>query len=131
MNVANASPTPSPGRILVVDDNADAGEMLAEALSLYGYEAVSSLDPLEALELARREPPRAALLDIGLPGIDGYELARRMRAEPSLSKIPLIALTGYGQSSDIERSEAAGFSTHLVKPVQLEELMKVLESLLR
>ncbi len=108
--------------ILVVDDNVDALEMLTEALNLLGHDAHPAADAEAALALAGTLKPRLALLDIGLPVIDGYELGRRLRALPGLGAIKLVALTGYGQTSDRERSRSAGFVAHLVKPVDLDAI---------
>ncbi len=105
-------------RVLLVDDNPDAVETLEEALALLGYEVVTARDGPSALRVARERPPTVALLDIGLPVMDGHELAIQLREMlgPSLH---LVAITGSGQDHDRERSAAAGFSAHLVKPVQL------------
>jgi CheY-like chemotaxis protein len=116
-------------RILVVDDNTDALEMLADALRLLGHEPATAGDGVAALALAPSVKPRLALLDIGLPGMDGYELGRRLRELPGLESLELVALTGYGQASDRERSRAAGFSQHLVKPVELVAIEKLLANL--
>lgn len=103
-------------RILVVDDNADAAETLALLLRARGHEVRVAYDGSSALELCREFHPQAALLDIGLPQIDGYELARRLRNEHQ-RRLLLIALTGYGRDDDRRLSEDAGFDHHLVKPV--------------
>ena len=116
-------------RVLVVDDNADALELLAESLELLGYEIVRAVDGMAALAVAAKELPSIALLDIGLPLMDGYELARRLRSTRGLEGIKLVALTGYGQQSDRQRSAAAGFDAHLVKPVTMEAVQATLESL--
>ena len=115
--------------ILVVDDNVDALEMLTEALNLLGHDAHPAADAAAALALAGTLKPRLALLDIGLPEIDGYELGRRLRALPGLDTIKLVALTGYGQASDKERSRAAGFVAHLVKPVDLDAIHALVNEL--
>jgi CheY-like chemotaxis protein len=115
--------------ILVVDDNEDAAEMLAEVLALVGHRTRAVFDSAGALELAEGFRPDAALLDIGLPGMDGYELARRLRAIPELARICLVAVTGYGQASDRERALQAGFDEHLVKPVDFDEVQAVLSRL--
>jgi PAS domain S-box-containing protein len=120
--------TPVPRRILVVDDNADAAEMLRELLTTFGHETALAFDGKTALELALRFKPEVALLDIGLPGMDGYELARRLRAVTDLERLQLIAVTGYGQDHDRARTKAAGFDQHVVKPVGLEELTELLET---
>ena len=96
--------------------------MLAEALRLKGYETAVAHDGPEALRLAAGTPLDAALLDIGLPVMDGYELAARLQAMPELDDIQLVAVTGYGQESDKRRSKAAGFHHHIVKPVDLDAL---------
>jgi CheY-like chemotaxis protein len=106
--------------VLVVDDNVDAAEMLAELLRASGYTASVAYDGPVALELARASPPNIVLIDIGLPVMDGYELARRLRG--MLNGARLIAVTGYGQQGDRERSREAGFDAHLVKPVSLDVL---------
>src|SRR5262249_36988851 len=112
--------------IPVVDDNVDAAESLAEVLELLGNQVRVAHDGLEALRLARESVPDLALLDIGLPVIDGYELAQRLRAEhPSLR---LVAVSGYGQDADRDAAFQAGFSRHLVKPVTLQEIESVVKN---
>jgi CheY-like chemotaxis protein len=81
---------------------------------------------VSALEMIFAQPPDAALLDIGLPGIDGYELARRFRAAPSTASLPLIAVTGYGRPEDFTRSIQAGFDTHIVKPIDIDVVLRTL-----
>jgi len=115
-------------RILVVDDNADAVESLALLLELSGHEVHRAYDGTTAVELARTLRPEIALLDLGLPGMDGYAIARALRADAATAATTLIALTGYGQSTDRERSRIAGFDAHLVKPVDFEELQALLGS---
>ena len=115
-------------RVLIVDDNIDAAEMLEELLEVMGHEVEMATDPIAALDVAARFVPDVAVLDIGLPVIDGYELAARLRALPGLSGSRLIALTGYGQEHDRQRSRAAGFHAHLVKPVDLERLERLVET---
>lgn len=117
-------------RILIVDDNADAAELLAYALALTGYETFVAHDGPTALRLIETVTPDAAFLDIGLPVMDGYELATRLRSTPGLARIRLIAVTGYGQESDRKRSAAAGFDYHLVKPVSLDQITEVVAQLL-
>jgi signal transduction histidine kinase/CheY-like chemotaxis protein len=114
-----------PRRVLIVDDNRDAAESLAEMLRLDGHTVRVAFQPLAGLALAEEFGPDVAVLDIGLPSMDGYELARRFRQRFG-SDCRLIALTGYGQADDRERSSAAGFAAHLVKPVDLEQLSAVL-----
>jgi signal transduction histidine kinase len=113
-------------RILVVDDKEDAAQSLAMLLRLKGHEVQVALDGPAALELARSCRAEVALLDIGMQGMDGYELARRLRQEPDGQSILLIALTGWGQADDRQRSQEAGFDYHLVKPVDPESLQELL-----
>jgi PAS domain S-box-containing protein len=124
----SAAPAPR-ARVLVVDDNQDALEMLVEALGILGHEAHGAVDVASALEIAARVRPDLALLDIGLPVMDGYELGRQLKALPGLDGIKLVALTGYGQSSDREKSTAAGFAAHLVKPVELQAIGALIRDL--
>jgi signal transduction histidine kinase len=112
--------------IMVVDDNVDAAATLAMLLEASGHRVTVEHDPLRALERADEEAPQAYLLDIGLPGIDGYELARRLRTRPAAAQSLLVAITGYGQDSDRQRASAAGFDRHLVKPIDLCILQDVL-----
>jgi PAS domain S-box-containing protein len=152
---ADTAPRAAGERLLVVDDNADALEVLCESLERLGYKTMRASDGPSALVLAAkaardedeapgadaharagadgdgdaRQRPTVGLLDIGLPLMDGYELARRLREVSGLEDIKLIAITGYGQSADRERSAAAGFDAHLVKPVSLEAVQKALERL--
>jgi PAS domain S-box-containing protein len=123
---ALAAPDLRPGRrILVVDDNPDAAEMLALLLRRRGHQAEVAHDGPSALELYERFRPDAALLDIGLPVMDGYELARRLRARAGDSLL-LVAVTGYGQDTDRQRSHDVGFAHHLVKPVSTKQLLDIL-----
>jgi signal transduction histidine kinase/ActR/RegA family two-component response regulator len=112
--------------IAVVDDNPDSADTLATLLRAQGHEVAVHYSPHDALRAAATRAPQAYLLDIGLPDIDGYELARRLRALPQAAQSRLIAITGYGQLQDRERSAAAGFSTHLVKPVDIAALSSAL-----
>jgi len=116
-------------RILVADDNADALETLATVLELGGHEVFSAANGSLALECAERHLPEVALLDIGMPLLDGYEVARRIRAQAWGKRITLVALTGWGQDSDRRRSQEAGFDSHLVKPLDLEKLTQLLARL--
>ena len=111
-------------RLLVVDDNADTVESLAMLLRLSGHEVQTAMDGPAGLQAALSGNPDVAMLDIGLPGIDGYELARRIRQQTD--KPVLIAMTGYGQAEDRERTKEAGFDYHLVKPVDPEKLQELL-----
>jgi signal transduction histidine kinase len=111
------SELPSRRRVLVVDDNRDAAEMLAAMLGVWGQETRVAYDGMDALAIAGAFQPDIVLLDIGLPNVDGYEIGRRMRTEPWGQRALLVAVTGWGQESDLERSRRAGFDRHLVKPV--------------
>jgi signal transduction histidine kinase/ActR/RegA family two-component response regulator len=111
-----------PTRLLLVDDNQDAVDLLALSLTELGHHVRAAYDPRTALAMAREQPPDVALLDIGLPGMDGYELAAALRAQHPGAPLGLIALSGYGQPADRSRSVAAGFTAHLVKPVDLAAL---------
>ena len=113
-------------RVLVVDDNADGGDSLVALLNLNGYDAVLAGDGPAALEMAAKNPPDVVLLDIGLPGMDGYEVCRRLR-EQGHERAAIIALTGYGQP-DRGRLELHGFDNYIVKPCPLPELLRILES---
>ena len=115
-------------RVLVVDDNQDAADALVEALVGHGHAAMAAYDGPTGIEAARRQRPEVAFLDIGLPVMDGYELARRLR-ELLGPTVKLVALTGYGQDRDRALSRAAGFDDHLVKPVELEQIMGLLGQL--
>jgi PAS domain S-box-containing protein len=117
------------GHILLVDDNRDAVEALAEGLEAFGYRVTVAFDGPGGLEAAARQCPDLALLDIGLPVLDGYELARRLRELPEMRMVPLVALTGYGQDTDRQRALEAGFQEHLVKPVELSRLRSLLQRL--
>jgi signal transduction histidine kinase len=119
--------TISPRRILVVDDNVDAAESLADLLQAGGHEVRTAYNGPSCLELAVNYQPEVVLLDIGLPGMDGYEVARRLRQIPPLADVTLVALTGYGQKEDVARAKAAGFDSHMVKPVDADPLFGLLE----
>jgi two-component system CheB/CheR fusion protein len=113
-------------RVLVVDDNADAAESLALLLRLEGQDVRVAGDGPAALQAAAAQRPDVVFLDLGMPGMDGYEVCARFRREPDLAGVTLVALTGWGQDEDRRRSHAAGFDRHLVKPVGVEALREVL-----
>lgn len=117
----------SPKRILVVDDNVDAAESLAELLMLKGHETRAVTDPRTALDVAPDFSPQVILLDIGLPDIDGFQVARRLRQMAQTRDSLLVAVTGYGQAEDRKASAAAGFDHHLVKPVNLRQLEDLID----
>jgi signal transduction histidine kinase len=113
--------------VLVVDDNVDAANTLAALLSLQGHDVRVAFDGEQAIEDAKQSRPDVVVLDIGLPGMNGYEVARTMREDPELSGIRLVALTGYGQADDVERARDAGFDRHFVKPLDPRRLGKLIE----
>ncbi len=113
-------------RILVVDDNVDAADSLAMLLQLDGHDVEAVYGGAAAIEAVRRRQPQMVFLDIGLPEMDGYEVARQLRKHDFAAPLRLIALTGYGQQEDVERSYAAGFNDHLVKPVSAQALETIL-----
>ena len=113
-------------RILIVDDNADGRETLAMMLGLHGHEVHEAVDGPTGVEAALAWKPDAAIVDIGLPGFDGYEVARRIRAAAKGVAIRLVALTGYGQEDDRRQALAAGFDSFLVKPADLHALQAIL-----
>jgi CheY-like chemotaxis protein len=112
--------------VLVVDDNVDAAESVAMILRLSGYDVRCSYDGVSALDTAKAYHPDVVVLDIGLPGISGYEVARRLRLDPEFEDTPLVAVTGYGQEADRRRSEIAGIDYHLTKPVDPATLQQLL-----
>jgi two-component system CheB/CheR fusion protein len=116
-------------RILVVDDNRDAAEGVAMLLEVFGHRVSVAADGPAALESARKDVPAIMLIDIGLPGMDGYEVARRVRELPELSGVVLVALTGYGLDEDRRRARAAGFEHHLTKPVAPAVLRALIASI--
>jgi PAS domain S-box-containing protein len=109
-------------RVLLVDDNVDAMEMMGFLLAEMGYEAHTTADASQIEDLARRHDPQVIVLDIGLPGVDGYQVARRIKSNPQLTHIRLVAHTGYGSPEDRRRAHEAGFDAHLVKPAELSDL---------
>lgn len=127
-----AAPAPTgksdvtPKRVLVVDDNEDSADLLREMLQWVGHEVAIAHDGPSALAVADGFAPEVAVLDIGLPVMDGYELGRRLRERPQGASCRLIALSGYGQERDRARSSAAGFEAHLVKPVDGRRLLQVI-----
>lgn len=123
-----SEPPPGALRVLVVDDNEDGAEMLAEALSGKGYDTRVAHDAPTALRVAAEFAPDVAFLDIGLPVMDGYELAAHLRDIPGLGALRLVAVTGYGQKEDRQRTEQAGFHHHLVKPVDITAIEATLRA---
>jgi CheY-like chemotaxis protein len=123
-------PTPErhmpPARTLIIDDNVDGAESLAVLLKTLGLEVRTAYDGPAGLSVAAEFQPEVVLLDIGLPRMDGYEVARRLRGQPGLTGMLLIALSGYGQDEDRQRSREAGFDHHLLKPVSREVLVDLI-----
>jgi signal transduction histidine kinase len=118
------------GRVLLVDDNADAVDMLKELLTRDGHHIEVAYDAPSALEIAASFRPHIAVLDLGLPVVDGFELARLLRQQPASAATRVVALTGYGQAGDRRKTAEAGFVAHLVKPINLEKLRSLIDSLL-
>ena len=113
-------------RVLIVDDNEDASATMARLLEMVGFRVRTVPDGVSALELVRSFRPDTVLLDIGLPGMNGYDVCRALRALADLDSMTVIAVTGYGQADDRRRTREAGFDFHLVKPVTVEEIRKIL-----
>jgi CheY-like chemotaxis protein len=112
--------------VLVVEDNPDARETLQDMLELWGHRVATAADGPQGVEQARSLQPDVVLIDIGLPGFDGYETARQVRSMAQDKRVRLVALTGYGETGARQRAEEAGFDAYLVKPVAVEELARVL-----
>ena len=117
-------------RILVVDDNVDAAETMVMLLDLSGHEARSAYDGQQALDVAFSFRPDLVFLDIGLPGMNGYEVAQRLLADPATASTKLVALTGWGTDDDIRKSKVSGCHAHLTKPVDHEAVEALMVSLL-
>jgi two-component system CheB/CheR fusion protein len=117
---------PSSRRVLVVDDNRDLAESLAMILRFWGHDVIVAYNGREALELAKSRPPDVVFLDIGLPHLDGFEVARQMRADAELRRARIVAITGYGREEDRQRSRDVGFDLHLTKPVDPWQLQALL-----
>jgi CheY-like chemotaxis protein len=128
---AQETPAPSGHRLLVVDDNQDAANSLAMLLRMQGHEVRVAYSGMAALEMTRAYAPDVVFLDIGMPGMDGYEVARRLRQQPGLEQVVVAALTGWGQQEDRRRTAEAGFNHHLVKPPDPKALENVLAELKR
>jgi CheY-like chemotaxis protein len=127
--IANPGSEPAGPRILVVEDDADSRRLMQRLLRLWGYDALAAEDGPAAVEAAVAHRPRVALVDLGLPGLDGYEVARQIRAALG-GAVRLVALTGYGEPEDRDRTAAAGFDLHLVKPVHPDRLSQTILDLL-
>ena len=127
--VAAENPRGPSRRVLVVDDNRDAAASLAMILKMMGHEVRSANDGEAAVALAAEYRPRLVLMDLGMPKVDGYEAARRMRAQSWGAELFLVALTGWGTEEDRRRTQDAGFDSHLVKPIDMGILRKVIAEL--
>ena len=125
---APAGAQTSSRRILVVDDNRDAADMLGSLLTTHGHEVVVAYDAAAALREAAGFKPDVGLLDIGMAGMDGYELARRLRGDRQLRRLFLVAITGWGQEEDRRRALSAGFDAHLTKPADPDAIAALLAS---
>ena len=123
----SSRPAPPARRVLVVDDNRDGAESLAMMLELAGHEVALAYDGLEAIERAAQFRPEVILMDVGMPRLNGLDATRRIRQEPWGKASTIIALTGWGQECDREQSREAGCNGHLVKPVALDELHRMLD----
>jgi CheY-like chemotaxis protein len=132
MDKANDPQAPGGLRILIVDDSADTTEMAALALAVHGYQVRTAPDGPTALRMVQEQRPDVILLDIGLPQVDGWEVARRLRelTGPEAKPPVLIAISGYGGAEIAQCSQAAGINLHLVKPVDMDELRQLLSRLL-
>jgi CheY-like chemotaxis protein len=117
--------------VLVVDDNRDAATSLAMMLQIMGHDAQTAFDGLQALEIAAEHQPELVLLDIGMPGLNGYETALRIRQQPWGREAVIAALTGWGQDTDRRKSQEAGFDHHMTKPLAPEALKQLLSGLVR
>lgn len=125
--MGDANPAATGGRrILVVDDNEDAAESLAALLRIFGHQVEVAFDGEQALVRAPAWQPQVVLLDVGMPRMDGHEVARRMRAEPWGAAMKIVALSGFGDGADRDRSREAGCDDHLVKPVSPTDLERVI-----
>jgi CheY-like chemotaxis protein len=116
-------------RVLIVDDNVHAAESLGMIVKLWNHDAKVSFDGPEAVELAEKYRPQVVLLDIGLPGMDGYSVARSIRSQSETDGVVLVAMTGYGREEDVQRSKSSGFDHHLVKPIDFTELQELLREI--
>jgi CheY-like chemotaxis protein len=113
-------------KVVVCDDNVDAADSLSALLCSLGHEAHSTYEGSAALRMARELQPQVMVLDLGMPGLDGYAVAKAVRSDAALSSVRLVALSGYGQPEDRKRTAEAGFDAHLVKPVEVEVLVAAL-----
>jgi CheY-like chemotaxis protein len=120
--------TASPSRVLVVEDNIDSVRTLSALIAEMGHSVAYAINGYAALEIGRKQKPRFVLLDLGLPAMNGYDLCRRMKAEPAFAESRIIALTGYGDPAHRQQSLEAGCELHLTKPVTAQALFDLLET---
>jgi len=125
-NIPSSTASSAASRVLLVDDNVDAVESMEILLQAFGYDVSTAVHPDLALAQLESFAPTAAVIDIGLPGMDGYQLAAEIRRRLAGKPMRLIAFTGYGGADDIARAAAAGFDAHLVKPVEIDRLLAAL-----
>lgn len=123
-----AAPSSKTGAVLIVDDNVDSADSLSLLLQLKGYETYAAYSGADALAQVAALKPRVVLLDIGLPGMDGYEIAQAITRRMGDCAPVLVAVTGYGRDEDLRRAKAAGFQDHLLKPVTLDRVEQILQS---
>jgi len=114
-------------KVAVVDDNLDCASSTRDLLELWGFEVKSAYDGKAALDLAREFHPDVMLLDIGLPNVDGYEVARQLRSDPIHNSMVLVAISGYGQPEDREKAYASGFDYHFTKPANMNAIKYILQ----
>ena len=127
---ASRQAEPANRKVVYVEDNEDARDVMSQMLADFGFDVIEAADAKTALTLVEQTRPDVVLMDIGLPDMNGYELARRFKASPTVSAIPLVALTGYGQMHDKDAATRAGFAAHLVKPVDIDDVLRTLEEVL-
>ena len=126
---APSSPSATGRRVLIVDDNRDAAESLGELLRMLDHEVELAFDGVEGVAAAERFAPELVLMDIGMPRLDGYGACAQIRARPWGAGMRIIAQTGWGQDDDKRRADAAGFDGHLVKPVEVDAILQLLDTL--
>jgi CheY-like chemotaxis protein len=127
-NADAAAGTPRPLRVLLVDDNRDAADSMAILLEMSGHAVTIAYDGMEAVHVAARMRPDVALVDLAMPGMDGFAVVHALRQMPALANTRYIAMTGFGQASDRQQTQEAGFHRHLVKPVELEALLQAIDA---
>jgi len=126
--VSDVAAVPRSHRVLIVDDNRDFAESLSTMLATLGHEVRIAHDGEQGLTAATQFVPEIAFLDIGMPRMNGYDLATRIRATPAIRGTYLVAVTGWGQESDKQRAQAAGFNVHLIKPAELDRVVAIIDS---